>query len=159
MTIPLSNGQFAVVDDCDYAWLSQYKWYAQWNAHTKSYYAQRRITLDGGVRRKIWMHREILGLSWRDGRIGDHKDRDTLNNTRSNLREATPQQNAMNRKVRRESKTGIRGTCKTKYGGFGACITVGQVDKWLGTFATLEEAASAYAEAAQELHGEFRRTQ
>jgi len=39
--IPLTQNQFAKVDDDDYDRLNQYKWFAQWNEPTQSYYACR----------------------------------------------------------------------------------------------------------------------
>lgn len=41
--IPLSQGQFAIVDASNYDWLIQWKWYAQWNPKTRSFYAVRTL--------------------------------------------------------------------------------------------------------------------
>jgi hypothetical protein len=69
--IPLTKGQFALVDAADYDWLMQWPWNAYWHPRTKSYYARR---AHGPL-----MHRFILGLT--DPKIkGDHRDGNTLNN-------------------------------------------------------------------------------
>ena len=39
--IPLTQGQWALVDDADYEWLMQYEWCAQWDKDTRSFYAVR----------------------------------------------------------------------------------------------------------------------
>lgn len=59
--LALTQGQFALIDRDDAAYLGSFNWCADWCAHTKSYYAQR---LAGGV--KIKLHRFLLWLSaWR----------------------------------------------------------------------------------------------
>lgn len=45
---------------------------------------------------------------WPSGAL-DHKDRNRSNNAITNLRLATPKQNRVNSKVRKDSKSGIRG--------------------------------------------------
>jgi hypothetical protein len=87
--IKLTQGQFAKVDDEDYDWLNQWKWCAQYNPKTKSYYAVRSVK--EGV--KI-MSRVIMGEP--KGKLVDHEDHDTLNNKKNNLRVATRSQNGMN---------------------------------------------------------------
>lgn len=91
--IPLTQGLFAKVDDEDYDFLMQWKWYAGFTG--KDYYAQRKETVENGGQRTVWMHKVILGISESD-LVGDHKDHDTLNNQKSNLRKATAVQNRHN---------------------------------------------------------------
>lgn len=70
---------YAIVDAADAPVVSQYRW------HFERRYAVRDV---GGRRqkRKIYLHRQILGLVPGDGLEGDHRDRDRLNCRRSNLR-------------------------------------------------------------------------
>lgn len=141
--IPLTRGKFALVDDEDYEELSRYKWHA-----SKSGYALRNVRENGKLR-DIFMHLTILKPP--PGFEGDHIDRDSLNNTRANLRPATRSQNAINTGYR---KGRFRGVCKE--GAFwGARIKTDGKGVWLGTYATAEEAALAYDTAAVEQHGEF----
>jgi hypothetical protein len=105
--IPLTQGQFALVDIEDYAIQAQWKWYAWWNQFTRSYYAVRNIRMPDGTRRKLWMHREILGLSFKSSARGDHKQSgQTLDNRRCNLRIADVFTNAQNSRPCRNKKYG-----------------------------------------------------
>lgn len=87
----------------------------------------------------------------------DHKDGDGTNNRLSNLRLATPQQNMSNMRVCKRNTTGIKGV-STKGNKFIASIYYNYRKKHLGMFETKELAAKAYADAADELFGEFART-
>jgi hypothetical protein len=88
-TIFLSNGGVTMVDDEDFAFLSQWSWY-----RTPDGYAARSIW-SGEPRKlsRVWMHREILGV--KNG-LCDHVNRDKLDNRRSNLRHATFRLNSLN---------------------------------------------------------------
>jgi hypothetical protein len=101
--IPLTKGQFAIVDAADYEWLSQYRWRAFWDWHTKSYYAR---TYERGknheTRRELRMHRLIVGLEIGDKRLPDHINHETLDNRRLNLRIATIEQSNQNRRFGRK---------------------------------------------------------
>ena len=100
-----------------------------------------------------YMHRYIWTLvngDIPDGMMIDHKDRDTLNNTIDNLRLVTPSQNAQNRSVRKDSKTGTlnvgidRGKYVVKFNG----VRYGRYD-------TLEEAKKVARRVSIELYGEY----
>lgn len=94
---------------------------------------------------------------WPEGQV-DHKNTDRSNNRWENLREATHGQNVQNSGPRKNNKSGYKGVSFAK-----------DVRKWqarimcdrrlhlLGYFATSEDAHSAYAAKAVELHGEFAR--
>jgi hypothetical protein len=163
--IPLTRGQFAIVDDDDYAELSKFKWRAHWDDKRKRFNAARMIAsetwpeakADGrrSQRHKIcFMARSILSPP--PGYEVDHTNLDTLDNRRSNLRLAQRRQNMMNR-----GKWGS--TCRFKgvfRNGrqFGARIMVeSNRRKWLGNFNTEIEAARAYNQAAKQHYGEFAR--
>ena len=104
--IKLSKGQVAKVDDKNFDWLNQWKWFAVWAKDTQSFYAMRAEPYrdDFGVprRRAVLMHRLIMDTP--KGMVVDHIDHATLNNQESNLRNCTTSQNAMNRKGAGESK-------------------------------------------------------
>jgi hypothetical protein len=83
------SGKYAEIDVEDYELVSQYTW------HMRDGYAVTKAKLPDGRRATLQMHRLIMGTT-DPFVIVDHKDRNRLNNTRSNLREFTPKQNANN---------------------------------------------------------------
>lgn len=152
--IKLTRGQVALVDDEDFDWLNQWKWYVCYRKGTNRFYARRSAWVDGKIIR-IKMHRLILGLT--DPKVQcDHKDGNGLNNQRENLRASTNQQNMQN--IRK------KGGCSSKYKGvswykrcqkFEAKIGMGGKKKSLGYFTDEVEAAKAYDTAAIKQFGEF----
>ncbi len=147
--IPLSNGGFAMVDDEDFDWLSNFSWRSRKGGNT--YYAY--------TYGKVGMHTMIL-RSFVTNSIVDHKDGDGLNNTRGNIRLCTHAQNMQNRALSKNSKSGIKGVYFNK-----------KSKKWrseirsngkrycIGSFESKEDASIAYKIRAKELHGDFYRVE
>ena len=158
-TMQLSHGQVAIVDDADYEWLSQWKWRAWWCEDTRSYYAIRRPRVGNNKRALVLMHRLILGLTKGDGKRVDHVHPEhTLDNQRSNLRIATPSQNQANRGKQCNNTSGFKGVHFFKRDGkWQAFISSKRKRYHLGYFDTPTAAYVAYCQAAERLHGEFRR--
>jgi hypothetical protein len=90
--IPLTRGKFALVDDEDYEWISQYKW--TWVEVRKGYpgYAVRNIGTFKKTKHQS-MHRLIMGNP--KGKVVDHINGNSLDNRRSNLRIITDRQNLL----------------------------------------------------------------
>src|SRR5882762_1985840 len=84
--IPLTQGQNAIVDAADFEWLSKWNWQAQWDEHTKGFYA-RRALYGGGA---VIMHRLIYKSPCKQV---DHKNHNTLDNRKLNLRGCNQQEN------------------------------------------------------------------
>jgi hypothetical protein len=152
--IKLTRGQVALVDDEDYADLSQFKWRATWQHSMQSFYAVRDIRLPNGKWTKERMHRRIMGLQYGDKRQSDHKNGNTLDNQRSNLRIATNFQNARNRKIPSNSTTGVTGVWKVGKK-WGAVIQVNHSRLHFGRFADFEIAVAVRRAAEKILFGEF----
>lgn len=86
----------------------------------------------------------------------DHIDCVRDNNAWSNLRLATPSQNAANARIKRGNTSGFKGVRLIR-GQFRAKITVGCRIVYLGDYETLEEAVAAYKGAARVGFGEYAR--
>jgi HNH endonuclease len=98
--IELTQGQVAIVDDEDYDWLSEWKWFALQDGRT--FYACRQLPSTKKKKRMVWMHRQILGAE--SGQEVDHISGNGLDNRRSNLRMASHAENLSNQ--RRRAKVG-----------------------------------------------------
>lgn len=105
--------------------------------------------------RLIWL---MQTGSWPSGYI-DHVDGNGLNNNWSNLREATASQNAMNQKVRSDSKSGIKGVSYDKKRNMWyVYIDVDGKRKHLGRYETKDEAAAIRIAAEKIYHGGYARS-
>jgi hypothetical protein len=147
-----------MVDDFDYEHLLHYKWHAHFNRPTRSFIAQRHvkgIRLPDGRWHNIseTMQEHLLGKV--PGFQIDHRDTDTLNNQRDNLRHATSTENSQNRS--RPNQTGFKGVFRNDMGRYTVRITKNKQRITLGTFLTPEEAARAYNHGARQFFGEFAR--
>lgn len=151
--IPLSRGMFATVDDSDFEWLSQWKWYA--HKRLNYFYAARNEPVCSKKQKQVSMHRVILNVS-DPNTIVDHKDGNTLNNCRNNIRICSKSQNNMNKKLSTNNSSGFKGVCWFKpRKRWAANISINKKHICIGYFKSKEEAAQAYAEAAKKYHGEF----
>lgn len=146
--IKTTRGMFALVDDEDYVFLSQWKW-----TSAKRGYVMRHST-HRGRSRTIWMHRVLLGYF--GSQHIDHADRNPLNNQKHNLRIATAKQNGRNKAVYQNNTLGIRGVRKSGKNSFMARIKgAGNKEIHLGSFPTAVLASRAYDAAAKKQFGEW----
>lgn len=140
--ISLTRGRVAIIDASDLDRVRGASWFLVGPTNSKFYAASRQ-----GGKQPTYLHRFLLDAP-PDMHV-DHINGDGLDNRRSNLRLATPQQNVANAK-RRLGKSGFIGVQPLRQGGFFAAVQIN-----LGTFKTAEEAARAYDAKAEELFGEF----
>jgi hypothetical protein len=93
------------VDARDYAWVTQWPWSfirASWRYDANIY--ARRCVRRGGRNVTLYMHTEILihrmGLPRPPKHTGEHRDTNTLDNTRRNLAWATGSEQSANQRRR-----------------------------------------------------------
>lgn len=153
--IELTQGQVAIVDNEDYEYLNQFKWYAHWSPRLNGYYAVRHQHLgySNGERKQkmIIMHRIIVNAP--NGKVVDHKNHNALDNRKSNLRIVSQRQNNQNKKSKGTSKyPGVHWEMKRNK--WRANIQLEGKSKHLGYFDDEREAAKAYENACREIIGE-----
>ena len=152
--IPLTLGQVALVDDEDYdALVAQGKWRAMKRKSGCPYYAMNHVPKSEGGYFSQCMHRFIMATP-KDLET-DHINGDGLDNRRANLRNATHTQNGANRHKRSTGTSSQYKGVSYRPARWEANINWQREHRYLGSFASEEEAARAYDEAAREVHGEF----
>ena len=147
LKIPISKNQFTLIDKKDYDKIKSISGIylgAKYSRTTNSYYVICSLPL------------HILLMGKKEGRVIDHKNHNTLDNRKSNLRFCTHVQNNGNR---RKIKIGT-----SKFKGVSWCA---RAKMWiarihyksrgyhLGYFSDEVEAAKAYDQAALNIFGEF----
>ena len=146
-TIPLTQNQYAIVDDDEYTNLCQKKWYAYFCKNNRSFYAGHieinPVTKKGS---RVAMHRFIMKAE--KGQIVDHINHNTLDNRHCNLRIVSHLQNCLNRKKQEGKKSPYKGVYCVKNKRKKDRYRVWFRHKHLGSFSTPEEAALAYNKAA-----------
>lgn len=148
--LPLSQGEYAIVDDGDWERCGAHKWSLSVSKHgTNKWKYAVTSAWDGKKNHRTYLHHFVLGTSQRV----DHINGDGLNNKRKNLRIASAAQNRWNAKRRRDNKTSrYMGVRKRK-----------ECRRWeariqgesLGFYNSEAEAALAYNEEAEKRYGEF----
>ena len=145
--------EYALVDDEDFEWLNQWKWYAHKGTAPGLLYVVRKISMNG-KRIRVFMHRAVLDL--KKGEICDHKNRNGLDNRRKNLRRCTHAQNSANCRSHLGATSQYRGVYWHKTGRrwVAQAASKGKI-YYLGCFKDEKEAALAYNKMAESIHGEF----
>ena len=141
-TIPLTKGRFAVVEDADFARLSQLKW-----CYNSSGYA-----VHYEDRRTIFMHRLIMNAP--PHLQVDHINQNRLDNRRENLRFATRSQNQANKGRQVNNTSGYKGV-SFRAGKWEARIRVAGGRLQLGRFDDPVTAALIYDAASRLFNVDF----
>ena len=151
--ILLTGGLVTQVDDEDYEYLNQFKWRINRGSNGVPYAIK-----CGSPRYEnpVLMHRFILGCP--NGIAVDHRDMNTLNNTRINIRIADYTQNNANRIKQKNNTSGFRGVCwERNRARWRAKIAFHRKRIHLGYFKCKEDAIKAYRLAAIKIFGEYYR--
>jgi hypothetical protein len=157
--IPLTRGYEAIVDDEDYEWLNQFKWYAKIFKYT--YKKTKTVTTHiyaARGRKTIFMHSFLMNTpKWMQT---DHINGNGLDNRKANLRICTRGQNQGNRVVlQKNNKSGFKGVYYSRnLNAWVAQITkLGTIRRcwYLGKYNNPVDAARAYDVEARKHFGEF----
>lgn len=115
----------------------------------------RYLSIDGHpylTHRVAWFY---MTGEWPNGGL-DHRNRNSLDNRWSNLREATQSMNVANTKIRSTNTSGFKGVhLRKRSNRWLAEIWKDGKKTFLGSYASAEEASAAYQKAAIERFGEF----
>jgi hypothetical protein len=147
-----------IIDDEDFELVSTYKWATHTNGRDRIY-ARGYLKSVGWESESIRLHRLIVGLKNDDTRMCDHKNQNTLDCRKDNLRICDRSQNGWNRrKATGESTSKYLGVSTRQE--YGKTRIVAHIQskgkrKQLGSFETHEDAARAYDRAAYAIAGEF----
>lgn len=137
--IPLTQGKFAIVDSEDYEAVMAA---GPWNAYKdgNNWYAKKHIVI--GRDEKGWQVRRSLRLHQflTDFPMTDHINRNGLDNRRVNLRTATRELNASNRRMRKDNQSGYVGVSYYRRYGRWVAHSKGVT---IGYYKTPEDAAEA----------------
>jgi hypothetical protein len=151
-TINLTQNKVILVDDEDYDFLNQWKWYFNngyairliWNHKSKKI-------------EHIYMHRVILNTGI--GMDTDHLNHNGLDNRKANLRVATRSQNQANRVISKNNTSGYKGVIWNKQKNkWQAQIKINRKLKVLGFYQSSKNAALAYNIATVGYFGKFSKT-
>lgn len=154
MELISTDGRIILVDEDDYDFLSTFSWYI---ADRKfSGYAWTWVN-----RKKTYMARLIMYENGHDidGKYVDHKNHNTLDNRKNNLRICTNAENCRNVNKTVNKKSSIyKGVCARRYKQntyWHARLTYNGTSINIGCFKTEKEAAIAYNIHAVKYFGEF----
>lgn len=154
--IILTQGFVTLVDDADYEYINQWKWFYKKTAHG-GYAVRNSDYKKGKSRHSIWMHRVIMNTP--DGFETDHINGDKLDNQRHNLRIVTKNQNQWNRQKQAGSSKHKGVYWNKKNERWHVQLQMNGKKIWLGYYATEEEAAQAYKVGVAKFFGKFARTE
>jgi len=152
--IYLGEGVWTILDQQDYYRYGSFKW--SFMGHRGKIYAVRGIRVGKEKLTILPLHREIMKPPKR--RVVDHKNGDSLDNRRANLRLATRAQNSYNCRKRKNTTSkyiGVSFDKPTK--DWEVQIKHKGKHHWIGRFKSEVEAAKAHDKAAKKYHGEFAR--
>jgi len=150
--MPLTQGKFAIIDDKDFALVSQYKWHAL-KSHNNYYAAHSTYDKKRKKMGTLLMHRLLTNAP--KGIPVDHFNFNGLDNRQQNIRLCSNAQNVRRQRPQKRPKSSrYKGVsrAKTKWK---AGIKYNGRTIHIGNFCTEIEAAKAYDKKSKELFGPY----
>ena len=154
-----THGEFAVIAPSRFeAEIRSLTWRVvrdQSRAEGRQFSVRTHVRNDDGSYSSLYLHQFVWRLAGKPKtRIVDHRDGNPLNNSELNLRNASDNDNARNRKRQSNNTSGFAGVTR-KGSRYRAQIKISGHKTHIGYFATADEAARAYDQAASLHFGEF----
>jgi hypothetical protein len=153
--IYLGEGRWTILESRDYYRLKNFRWYIF--GRCGKFYAQRSVIIANEHTLPVVMHREIIKAP--KGKLVDHRNSDSLDNRRENLRFATRAQNRRNcGKTRKKTSSKYNGVSREKISRSWK-MQIRRNGKTIssGRYKNEIDAAKAYDKAAKKYFGEFAR--
>lgn len=155
--ISLSNGKaYAIVDAEDFEYLNQWKWKLNKGRAMRNQHIGTRGNWRDGKRidKAVLMHRVIMGEP-KDMDV-DHKNHNTLDDRKTNLRICTHAENTANSVMQKRNTSGYKGVYfdKRRVKWYSQIRFMGK-SYTLGLFESPVEAAKEYDHVAKQLYGEY----
>jgi hypothetical protein len=146
--IPLSGkyglGKYTKISFCDYERVFPYSWWLSSENYVKAIINRKQVLLSRFI------------TNAEEGMVADHRNHNTLDNTRNNLRVITQSQNGHNKGKYTNCTSGYKGVHFNKSTAkWIARIQVNNERTYLGSFNTPEEAGAVYEKASKKLVGDF----
>jgi hypothetical protein len=138
------KGKYALVDDDDYERLRKYKWYLDGTGYARTYFREKNKQSSQSIHRMIMNYHEAK-------LVIDHKNRNKLDNQKSNLQIVSGAINSFNSKKRKSDKINIRSKFKgVSHVGrnikrpWRSYISINRISKSLNRYETELDAALCY---------------
>lgn len=142
------NGEEFYFDKEDYELIKKYSW-----SKTKAGYI---MAWDTILQRFIYLHRLLTGLLDDKEYVVDHRNHNTVDNQKENLRVCTHQENIMNSKISKNNTSGVVGVIwNSNINKWGARIMVNYKTINIGYYENFEDAVIARRQAEEKYFGEF----
>jgi len=153
MHMPLSQGQFVLVDDSDYRIFYDVRFCYRAERNGKQGYAVRHVKVDGKDRLS-YLHRELVQPQ--PGQEVIFLNHDRLDCRRENLRAVSKEEARQHHRVRSDSQSRIKGVRFDRDGGtWSAHLWRDGYCRHIGTFYRQAEAEAAYEKALKEENPEL----